>query len=859
MKFSFTQLGLLSVLLFVSTLVSSQAINNMRISAPDEIAGNYPAGQPVWGEIVPSFTAAEAIFVNDGVDVTTDGCEAGADNINGRIAFIDRGACQFGTKALQAEQAGAVAAVICNNVPLQGVFAGAAGDDGDQVSIPVFFLSFETCERIRVVAENTPVMNVEFGFFCGVPNYGPEVVWGAEPGQGDFQGGLNEWTVVSEMDTSWHWSDAPTIVGAYTNAAIDGTGCNGYAAFPSDQYDNDGIQGNSGAAIHCPQGCTGSLISPTIDLSNQNIDGLFVAFWHEWRVFQGTSTSLIVSYDDGLTWPDSIIVSADPVAPVGHQNPDCIVITTPVNQGGQGDLFIPLENYDGQGSVKLQFRHVGSYYYASIDDVRLVNAGFFDIGLSTTFFSQAPTTQIPANLVQPIPLHLDIDNSGNVTASDVEMVATATDPNGDTESYVNDTYLDQPPNCFLNENNTFADFHVPSSVVGTHTVDYDNTTPGDLFPANDNIQFTYEVTDSTWLSVDRPGPGSGDASDGEFRSMWTGLVSNDPTQPGFAGFDWGLAYTFYVPESGDGEFLRSVRFGVNDKVGNTGDVKIYLYLWDPEEGSSLDPMRGIGGYSITPDDLQLLGVMGENVFAQNVNSQPLSASLSDAFDMTDITVQMGIADPLTGTPRLDASGEFIPVELIGDQMYALVFVYNTEQEEELEMLSNNAFDGGPYDLAPYNFAMDNLFINGNIDRIIRTGATVSAATPFVANGDFDAEISGYVWDTGYWTTNQPWIEMNIGRFVSSTEDLSPELAASIDVFPNPVSDVLNIDVNLNQTTELVTFELMNVAGELVKVMRESNVNTGTYQMNVGDVTPGVYTLNVRTESKFTSKKVVISE
>ena len=55
-------------------------------------------------------------------------------------------------------------------------------------------------------------MNVEFGFFCGVPNYGPEVVWGAEPGQGDFQGGLNEWTVVSEMDTSWHWSDAPTIV-----------------------------------------------------------------------------------------------------------------------------------------------------------------------------------------------------------------------------------------------------------------------------------------------------------------------------------------------------------------------------------------------------------------------------------------------------------------------------------------------------------------------------------------------------------------------------------------------------------------------------------------------------------------------
>ena len=191
-------------------------------------------------------------------------------------------------------------------------------------------------------------------------------------------------------------------------------------------------------------------------------------------------------------------------------------------------------------------------------------------------------------------------------------------------------------------------------------------------------------------------------------------------------------------------------------------------------------------------------------------------------------------------------------------MYALVFVYNTEQEEELEMLANNA-DSGPYDLAPYNIAMDSLYLNGKIDKIIRTGATVTTdANPFVAKGDFETELQEYVWDAGYWTTNQPWIEMDFFRRIGSTEELSSELAASIDVFPNPVSDVLNINVNLNQTTELVTFELMNVTGELVKVRRESNVSTGTYQMDVGDLTSGVYTLNVRTESKFTSKKVVIS-
>ncbi len=860
MKFSFTQLGLLSILLLTSTLVSGQILNNLSITEPASIAGNYPTGQPVWGQQVNSFSG-EAIFINDGVGTVTDGCDGGADNVDGRVAFIDRGDCQFGTKALLAAEAGAVAAVICNNEPLQGVFIGAAGDDGDAVTIPVFFLSFESCERIRVEAERAPIQ-VSMGFFCGVPAFGPEVIWGAEPGQGDFEGGLNEWTVESVMDTSWAWTDAPTITGAFTNAAIDGTSCNGYMSFPSDFYDNDGDPNQIGAAIHCPQGCTGSLFSPTIDLSGQQVDGLFVAFWHEWRVFSPTSTELIVSYDEGQTWPDTLAISGDPFAGLTSQNTDCTVITTPVNAGGQGDLFIPLENYNGEPTLNLQFRHVGSYYYASIDDVRLINASFFDIGLSNTFFAQAPSTTIPSTMVQPIPLHLDIDNSGNITATDVSMEAVALDPNGNVDgTYVNDTYLDQPPYCFLNENNTFADFHVPSPILGVHTVDYNNTTPGDIFPANDNIQFQYEVTDSLWLSATRPGPGSGAAVDGDFRNLWTGLLSNDPMDANFPGFDWGTAYTFYVPDDGSGEdlFLNTVRFGVNDKAGNTGDVKVYLYLWNPEEGSSLPDNRGTGAYVITPDDLQLFGSMGSNVFGQIGNTQPLSASLSSVFDMTDMRIAMGIADTNTGGPRLDANGSIIPLQLIKDQMYALVFVYNTEADSELEMLAASAFDGGPFDLAPYNFAMDNLWLNGNIDRAIRTGATVTAATPFVANGDFSAELQGYVWDTGYWTTNQPWIEMNISSFITSTEDISPELAASIDVFPNPVSDVLNISVNLSEISEAASFELMNVAGELVKVMQENNVRVGNYQMNVSDVTPGVYSLNIRTEAGFTSKKVVISE
>ena len=49
----------------------------------------------------------------------------------GRVALIMRGSCEFGTKALMAQQAGAVAAVIYNNYG--GLFWMSAGTNGSKV------------------------------------------------------------------------------------------------------------------------------------------------------------------------------------------------------------------------------------------------------------------------------------------------------------------------------------------------------------------------------------------------------------------------------------------------------------------------------------------------------------------------------------------------------------------------------------------------------------------------------------------------------------------------------------------------------------------------------------------------------
>ncbi|GAB5401099.1 MAG: T9SS-dependent M36 family metallopeptidase [Aureisphaera sp.] len=75
---------------------------------------------------------------NDACDVITNGAD-----LNGKIAILNRGSCEFGTKALNAQNAGAIA-VIVKYIPTDGgavyPFEMGAGADGGSVTIPAFLV-----------------------------------------------------------------------------------------------------------------------------------------------------------------------------------------------------------------------------------------------------------------------------------------------------------------------------------------------------------------------------------------------------------------------------------------------------------------------------------------------------------------------------------------------------------------------------------------------------------------------------------------------------------------------------------------------------------------------------------------------
>ena len=145
---------LLTLSLFGATMMlQAQVIFN--VLNPSSLQGNYAMEYSQWA-LTPDLmnpdnsVTGELVFVSDGSAADSLGCLAltnGAD-VTGKIAVVYRGTCQFGVKALNANTAGAIAVVIINNVP-GGPVGMAAGDVGDQVTIPIVMISQEAGALLR--------------------------------------------------------------------------------------------------------------------------------------------------------------------------------------------------------------------------------------------------------------------------------------------------------------------------------------------------------------------------------------------------------------------------------------------------------------------------------------------------------------------------------------------------------------------------------------------------------------------------------------------------------------------------------------------------------------------------------------
>jgi len=154
----------------------------LTVSSPNNVAGEYGATAAAFGPQIPDIPiSAEVVEVNDGAysPYITDGCETvmNVDEITGKIALVDRGGCFFQQKALTAEEAGAVAIIICNfeDEPV----GMAAAPTLAQPTIPTIMIGGIDCATIRSFAGNGLTAQI------GQPaNSGPQYL------DGDFDNGI---------------------------------------------------------------------------------------------------------------------------------------------------------------------------------------------------------------------------------------------------------------------------------------------------------------------------------------------------------------------------------------------------------------------------------------------------------------------------------------------------------------------------------------------------------------------------------------------------------------------------------------------------------------------------------------------
>ena len=124
------------------------------VNAPGSVAGLYDMRQAAFGGSIDTPLTGDVVEADDGSTNPALACDplVNGGEIAGKIALIDRGTCQFGTKCLNAQNAGAIAVIVCNNV--SGLITMGAGNDGNQVTIPAVMIRQSDCTTLRAELGN---------------------------------------------------------------------------------------------------------------------------------------------------------------------------------------------------------------------------------------------------------------------------------------------------------------------------------------------------------------------------------------------------------------------------------------------------------------------------------------------------------------------------------------------------------------------------------------------------------------------------------------------------------------------------------------------------------------------------------
>lgn len=806
----FTKNLFLLVCSFVVMNVSAQSINALTINSPSGLAGNYLIVRAQFGPQTSADFTADAGFAVDNSTAGTggtleDGCQPLTNSLTGKIAFVDRGACEFGLKSLNTQNAGAAVVIVCNNAlnATQAPFPMTPGASGASVTVPTFLMSYSDCQKIRAEVKagtvNATVTSkcVNFGI------YGPTAVWGNQEGQGDFEGGLNDWTV--DKANTWEFDEDGNIdKGRWIGTGVQmvsNSACNGVMLFNSDYLDN-GDENVPGSGLCPADPCRGALISPVINLTGQNVSGIVIEFSQALRQFQ-SQYYIIASRDGGNTWPDSVRINQE----------------YPVNSNAitSDRRRVALFGFKNAASLRFKFEYVGDYYYWAIDDVVVYNESKADVLVNETFFAGAPSLKVPASQVSEMPFVADIYNLGNANASNVELTLTITDANNVELDKLTNSLGNMPENSSVIDK-VFTELYTPPATVGRYNAIYSVTSPEDPTGLNNTKNVSFNVTESTFGNI---------------------LDESEVTPAGYMEYvlsPWTLGTSQVYYSSGniyyvkDGKRLTAgnARFGLANAAGDLEDAAfIYVDLYEWTEDIN-------GDNECQPNERVKVGT--NNVF--------ISADISD---LRNIELPIWSLDA-EGNPDVDKE-----VDLKDNTTY-IIMAHAAPLDAsvpQIQFLGYNGRSGSSFDRSsnyfPVNIAFDSLYIDNRACGSL-FGVTGTSEDD-VEERTFEIVQNGSLRSAAF-------LELDIVQAVS-TFDIADN--AEVKTFPNPASRELYLDVTLKNVSNEVRVDLVAMDGKVMTSKSFTNVLDSRLKLDLANVPSGTYSALIHTDKGVITSKVVVQK
>lgn len=141
------------------------SVSLLNVNSPESIEGNYAStSTAAFGPGLPAdgITADMVIAEDEIGNAELCGPAGNAADIDGKIAIVDRGSCNFTAKVLNAQAAGALAVVVVNNT---GGGVTPMGGTAPGITIPSFMISQADGNSIKAVLNSGVTVNATLGQF----------------------------------------------------------------------------------------------------------------------------------------------------------------------------------------------------------------------------------------------------------------------------------------------------------------------------------------------------------------------------------------------------------------------------------------------------------------------------------------------------------------------------------------------------------------------------------------------------------------------------------------------------------------------------------------------------------------------